>query len=69
MAEWLSLHTLLQQPGVHRSGTPVQTDTPLIKPFYGRHPTYKIEKDWHRCWLSDNLPEAKKRKREIGKRC
>ena len=23
-------------------------------------PTYKIEEDWQRCWLSDNLPQAKR---------
>ena len=22
--------------------------------------TYKVEEDWHRCWLSDNLPQAKR---------
>ena len=27
----------------------------------------KLEEDWHRCWLRDNLPQAKKRK--IGNRC
>ena len=23
-------------------------------------PTYRVEEDWHRCWLSDNLPQAKR---------
>ena len=22
---------------------------PLVKPCYGRHPTYKVEEDGHRC--------------------
>ena len=26
------------------------------------HPTYKIEEDWHRCYLRANLPHQKKRK-------
>ena len=25
-----------------------------------RHPTYKVEEDWHRCSLRDNLPRAKR---------
>ena len=25
-----------------------------------QHPTYKIERHWHRCCLSDNLPQAKR---------
>ena len=32
------------------------------------HPTYKIEEDWPRCCLSNNLPQAKN-KRKIGNRC
>ena len=31
----------------------------LLKPYYGGIPS-KIEEDWHRCWLSDSLPQAKK---------
>ena len=26
-----------------------------------QHPTYKAEEDWHRCQLSDNLPNQKKK--------
>ena len=26
------------------------------------HPTYKVEEDWHRCYLRDNLPQAKRRR-------
>ena len=25
-----------------------------------RHPTYKTEEDWHRSWLTDNLPHTKR---------
>ena len=25
-----------------------------------QHPTYKTEEDWHRCWLSNNLPQGKR---------
>ena len=28
-----------------------------------QHPTYKIEEDWHMCYLRGNLPQAKKRGR------
>ena len=27
-----------------------------------RHPTYKIEEDWHRCWFTTNLPHQKRKK-------
>ena len=30
------------------------------------HPAYKTEEDWHRCYLRDNLPQAK---RKTGNRC
>ena len=30
------------------------------------HPTYKIEEDWQRCWLSDYLPQAKGGRLAIG---
>ena len=32
---------------------------PLIKPHCGGVP-YKTEEDWHRCQLSDNLPQTKR---------
>ena len=25
-----------------------------------QYPTCKIEEEWHTCWLSDNLPQAKR---------
>ena len=33
---------------------------PLINPSCGRHPTYKMEEDRHRCQLRANLPQQKK---------
>ena len=48
--QWLGAHVLLQPPrGVHWFGSLVQTYTPLIKPCCGRHPTYKVGEDEHRC--------------------
>ena len=35
--------------------------TPLVKPRCGSIP-HKIEEDWHRCQLSNNLPQAKRRR-------
>ena len=32
---------------------------PLVKPRCSDL-LYKIEEDWQRCWLSNNLPEAKR---------
>ena len=40
--------------------------TLLIKPCCGRHPTYKVEEDRHRCWLSTNLPQQKKKKKNFA---
>ena len=48
-----------QQPQVHRFGFQVRTNVPLVKPCYGRCPTYKIEEDGHRCQLRAKLPKQK----------
>ena len=32
---------------------------PLGKPWCGRHPTYKVEDDGHRCQLRASLPQQK----------
>ena len=37
------------QPGVRRFGSWVRTYALLVKPCCGRHPTYKVEEDGHRC--------------------
>ena len=29
-----------------------------------RCPIYKIEEDWHRCWLRAGLPQAKKKEED-----
>ena len=44
MAEWLSSHALLQQPGVNWFGSWAQTYTPLIKPCCGGVPHTKQRK-------------------------
>ena len=49
VAQWLSLHVLLQQPRVCRFGSRVWTWHHLGKPCRGRRPTYKVEKDGHGC--------------------
>ena len=49
VAQWLSSCTLLWRPGVRWFRSQVWTHTPLIKPCCGRHPTYKLEEDGHRC--------------------
>ena len=58
VAEWLSLCPPLQRPRVCRFRFPGTDLAPLVKPRYGGIP-HKIEEDWHRCQLSDNLPQAK----------
>ena len=45
VAQRLSLHVLLRQPGVHQFGSLVQTYILLGKPPCGRRPTYKVEED------------------------
>ena len=47
--QWLSSHIPLQQPRVPWFGSQVQTWHHLAKPCCGRHPTYKVEEDGHRC--------------------
>ena len=49
VVQWLSSHILLQQPGVHQFGSRVQTYALFVKPYCGRHPTYKIEEGGQGC--------------------
>ena len=45
----VSSHILLQRPGVCRFGSQVWIYALLVKPCFGRRPTYKVEEDGHRC--------------------
>ena len=47
MAEWLSLHTLLQRPGVFWFGSWAQTYTPLIKPCCGCIPHRRTRRTYN----------------------
>ena len=49
MAEWVSLHALLQWLRVSPLRILGVDMALLIKPFCGRHPTYKEEEDGHGC--------------------
>ena len=51
------LRILLQWPGF--MGSDLGTDLFHLSSMSWRHPTYKIEEDWHRCQLRANLPQAK----------
>ena len=59
VAQQLSVHVPLQQPGVPWFGSQAWTCTPLVKPCCGRRPTYKVEEDGHRCELRASLPQQK----------
>ena len=59
MAQWLSSHVPLRWPGAHQFGSWVWTYTPFVGACDGRHPTYKVEEDWHGCWLKASLPQKK----------
>ena len=48
MAQRLSAHVLLQQPGLAGSD-PGADRAPLGAPCCGRRPTYKLEEDGHAC--------------------
>ena len=49
VAQWLSLHVPLWRCRVRWFGSQVQTYSSLLKPCCGRHPTYKVEEDGHKC--------------------
>ena len=59
VAQQLSSHIPLRRLGIHQFGSSVRT---LVKPCYGRRPTYKVEEDGHGCELRANLPKKKNRK-------
>ena len=65
MAEWLKLHMLpFGCPGFLGSIQGVDLLHSLA--MLWRHPTYKIEEDWHRSQLMVNLPQAKKKQEVSG---
>ena len=49
VVQWLSSYTLLWWLGVCQFGSWARTYAPLVKPCFGRQPTYKVEEDGHRC--------------------
>ena len=59
VAQQLSSCALLRRPRVRWFGSWAQMYAPLMEPCCGRHPTYKIEDDGHRCQLRANLPQKK----------
>ena len=63
MAQWLKFCVLC----FHSLGLQVQilgADLLYSSAIPWRHPTYKVEEDWHRCYLKSNLPHQKKKKEE-----
>ena len=60
MAQQLSSHAPLVQPGVLSFRSWAWTYPPLIKPCCDRLPTYEIEEEGHGCQLRAKLPQHKK---------
>ena len=62
MAEWLKApHSTLLQPGL--AGSHPGCGQLHSSAMLWRHPTYKVEEDWHGCQLRVNLPHKKKEKK------
>ena len=59
VAQQLSSHAQLRQPGVRQLRSRVQTYTSLVKPSCGRRPSYKVEENGHGYQLRASLPQQK----------